>query len=87
MMLVSINVSLPVNVVHQGQQIQTGIFKSPVQGSVAVTKMNLAGDGQSDLVNHGGEDRRSTHIRSITTRTGSRPCGATRCRTDSSART
>lgn len=35
----------------------TGIFKDPVQGPVWMSKTNLAGDGQADLVNHGGEDK------------------------------
>ncbi len=35
----------------------TGIFKEPVQGSVWLSKTSLAGDGQADLVNHGGADK------------------------------
>ncbi len=35
----------------------TAFFKEPVAGPVEVTPAGLAGDGQSDLVNHGGVDK------------------------------
>ena len=35
----------------------TGYFKEPVAGPVRVTATGLDGDGQSDLVNHGGVDK------------------------------
>src|SRR5581483_9340843 len=35
----------------------TGYFKEPVAGPVHVGRTNLAGDGQADLVNHGGPDK------------------------------
>jgi MOSC domain-containing protein YiiM len=35
----------------------TGFFKTPVQGSVFAGVTNLAGDGQADLINHGGVDK------------------------------
>jgi len=35
----------------------TGIFKEPVAGPVAMHLTGLAGDGQADLVNHGGPDK------------------------------
>src|SRR5271168_3238374 len=35
----------------------TGFFKTPVEGPIFVGTTNLAGDGQSDLVNHGGVDK------------------------------
>jgi MOSC domain-containing protein YiiM len=36
---------------------QTGFFKEPVEGSRWLGQTNLAGDGQADLVNHGGPDK------------------------------
>ena len=36
---------------------QSGIFKAPVSGPVWVGSLNLAGDGQADLDNHGGPFR------------------------------
>ncbi len=35
----------------------TGYFKQPVTGPVWVGRTNLAGDGQADLVHHGGPDK------------------------------
>jgi len=35
----------------------TGIFKEPVTGSVWMGFTQMAGDGQADLVNHGGADK------------------------------
>jgi len=54
MKLMSVNVSRPVEVRHEGRLINTGIFKMPVTGSVRVKRHNLEGDGQADLDNHGG---------------------------------
>ncbi len=36
---------------------RTGIFKSPVRGPIWLSRTNLAGDGQADLVHHGGLDK------------------------------
>src|SRR5262245_55814153 len=36
---------------------QSGIFKAPVDGVIWLGKLNLVGDGQADLKNHGGPDR------------------------------
>jgi MOSC domain-containing protein YiiM len=35
----------------------TGIFKTPVQGRIAVRRHNLDGDAQADLTVHGGEHK------------------------------
>ena len=35
----------------------TGIFKRPVRGPVRLQQQNLEGDGQADLVHHGGLDK------------------------------
>src|SRR5215210_4455585 len=35
----------------------TGIFKTAVATPVFLSRTNLAGDGQADLVNHGGVDK------------------------------
>ena len=35
----------------------TGFFKEPIPGPVRVTQRNVVGDGQADLVNHGGIDK------------------------------
>ncbi len=54
MKLLSINVSPPTEVVHGGETVTTGIFKRPVEGRVMLRTLNLDGDGQADLVGHGG---------------------------------
>ena len=54
MKLLSINVSPPTEVVHNGETLTTGIFKKPVEGRVMLGTLNLDGDGQADLVGHGG---------------------------------
>jgi MOSC domain-containing protein YiiM len=37
--------------------VSTGIFKEPVRGRIMLRTLNLDGDGQADLVNHGGIHR------------------------------
>jgi len=54
MKLISINVSMPKTVYHQGRLVNTGIFKEPLAGRVMVRKLNVDGDGQADLKVHGG---------------------------------
>jgi MOSC domain-containing protein YiiM len=53
MKIVSVNVSLPREVVWKGMRVQTAIFKEPVDGPVTISKLNLAGDQQADLTVHG----------------------------------
>ena len=55
MKIVSLNVGLPREVVWHGINVTTGIFKDPVQGRVALRKLDLDGDRQADLAVHGGE--------------------------------
>jgi len=57
MRLLSVNVSLPREVAHGRRTVSTGIFKEPVGGRVMLRRLNLDGDGQADLVNHGGPHR------------------------------
>jgi MOSC domain-containing protein YiiM len=55
MKLVSVNTGLPRDVAWRGGSTTTGIFKEPVEGRVALRKLNLDGDQQADLSVHGGE--------------------------------
>jgi len=57
MKVVSVNIARPVELRHGGRVVRTGIFKQPVEGRVRVRALNLEGDGQADLVNHGGEHK------------------------------
>jgi MOSC domain-containing protein YiiM len=54
MKLLSVNVSLPREVQHGRKTVTTGIFKEPVNGRVMLRTLNLDGDGQADLIGHGG---------------------------------
>jgi MOSC domain-containing protein YiiM len=54
MRVLIVNVGLPQRVSVGNRTVLTSIFKSPVQGRVAVRRHNIAGDKQSDLRVHGG---------------------------------
>lgn len=55
MKLISVSTGLPQEVTWHGRIVTTGIFKHPVEGRVALRKLNLDGDRQADLTVHGGE--------------------------------
>src|SRR5205823_1422250 len=55
MKLVSVNVGQPRAVTWHGRNVTTAIFKQPVNGRVALRRLNLDGDRQADLSVHGGE--------------------------------
>ena len=54
MKLISLNVARPRLTVYKGETINTGIFKKPVSGRIALRTLNLDGDQQADLSVHGG---------------------------------
>jgi len=54
MRVLSVNVGRPQQYEWLGQSVTTSIFKFPVEGEVQVSRLNLAGDAQSDLTVHGG---------------------------------
>ncbi|MGK7934039.1 MAG: MOSC domain-containing protein [Microcystaceae cyanobacterium] len=55
--LLSLNVGLPKTVSYQNKTTTTGIFKTPIDHPVRLSQLNLEGDGQADLENHGGSDK------------------------------
>jgi MOSC domain-containing protein YiiM len=57
MKLISLNTGLPREVIWNGQPVLTGIYKYPVEGRIALRKLNLEGDRQADLTVHGGEHK------------------------------
>ena len=62
MKLLSIQVGQPrtlpnPSIVDASRTWTTGFYKEPVLGPVWLGKTNLVGDGQADLVNHGGIDK------------------------------
>jgi MOSC domain-containing protein YiiM len=54
MKLVSVNTGRPRDVEVNGRVVRTSIWKSPRDGRLRVTSLNIAGDEQSDLTVHGG---------------------------------
>jgi MOSC domain-containing protein YiiM len=52
--LISLNVGLPRAVTWRGETVDTGIYKEPVAGRIALRTLNLDGDRQADLTVHGG---------------------------------
>lgn len=57
MRVVSVNVGEPRPVTYRGKTVQTGIWKHPVEGRIAIVGDNLVGDRQADLRVHGGRDK------------------------------
>jgi MOSC domain-containing protein YiiM len=56
--LLTISVGQPRVIGQRGsEQVRSGIDKRPIEGSVKVGPMGVAGDGQEDLINHGGVDK------------------------------
>lgn len=55
--LLSVNVGLPQDIAWHGRTVHTAIWKHPVTGRRRVRRLNIDGDGQGDLVGHGGEQR------------------------------
>jgi MOSC domain-containing protein YiiM len=44
MKIISVNVGLPREILHDGKMIRSGIFKTPVAGRVRVKALNIDGD-------------------------------------------
>lgn len=57
MEVISLNVGKPVTVDFHGKPLETGIYKMPAAGQVRLRLKGFDGDGQADLVNHGGADK------------------------------
>jgi ferredoxin-NADP reductase/MOSC domain-containing protein YiiM/ferredoxin len=55
--LLSVNVGLPRDIRWRGETVHTGIWKEPVEGRRMARRLNIDGDGQGDLIGHGGEQR------------------------------
>ena len=57
MRVISVNVGQPRKVLVNGEIVETGIYKAPVGGRVAIRRLNIDGDRQADLTVHGGWDK------------------------------
>ena len=56
-LLLSVNVGMPRDVEWEGRTVHTGIWKDSVEGRRSVGRLNVDGDGQGDLLGHGGVNR------------------------------
>jgi MOSC domain-containing protein YiiM len=57
MRVLSVNVGRPRDIEWRSELVPTAIYKAPVQGRIAVTRLNLEGDQQADLSVHGGPEK------------------------------
>ncbi|MEE2754187.1 MAG: MOSC domain-containing protein [Candidatus Latescibacterota bacterium] len=57
MKVVSVNIGAESSLNHEGESLQTGIFKTPIEGPLFLTKTGFRGDVQVDRKNHGGPDK------------------------------
>ncbi len=55
MKVLHVNRTLPQDVIMNGKDVPTGIYKEPMTSPVRVHRLGLEGDGQADLTVHGGE--------------------------------
>jgi len=55
--LISVQVGIPRRVLRDGEEVLTGIFKTPVQKRLQMRALNLEGDQQADLSVHGGQNK------------------------------
>jgi MOSC domain-containing protein YiiM len=55
--LLSVNASLPREVMWRGKTVYTSVWKEPVRGRRLVRRLNIDGDAQGDLAGHGGKHR------------------------------
>lgn len=55
--ILSINIGLPSTLRYQGKDVPSGLRKRPAEGALFLSWVNLEGDGQADLIHHGGRDK------------------------------
>ncbi|KQL19205.1 MOSC domain-containing protein [Cytobacillus solani] len=53
----SLNVGMPREVQFQQKDVSTGIFKKATDEALYLSYLNFEGDGQGDLVHHGGREK------------------------------
>ncbi|QTD40527.1 MOSC domain-containing protein [Sporosarcina sp. Te-1] len=53
----SMNIGKPIELAFGTKQVTTGIQKKPINKPILLTTLNFNGDGQGDLVHHGGIDK------------------------------
>ncbi len=53
--ILSLNVGMPKQVQFQQKEVSTAIFKTATDEALHLSYLNFEGDGQGDLVHHGGK--------------------------------
>ncbi len=53
----SVNIGLPREIEWKKKKVLTGIFKYPTDSALRVIQSGIEGDGQGDLIHHGGIDK------------------------------
>lgn len=56
-LIVSLNVGKPVPLTYGKKEVLSGIMKRPVDGKIYLAETQFEGDGQADLIHHGGPDK------------------------------
>jgi len=57
MEIISTNIGVPTSVIKNGKEVQTGIYKTSVEGAIQLDKTGVAGDAVMDIKHHGGLDK------------------------------
>lgn len=55
--ILSLNVGMPREVQFKQKDVSTGIFKTATDKALYLSYLNFEGDGQGDLVHHGGKEK------------------------------
>lgn len=55
--ILSLNVGMPTQVQFQQKDVSTGIFKTATGEALYLSYLNFEGDGQGDLIHHGGREK------------------------------
>ncbi|WP_334071436.1 MULTISPECIES: MOSC domain-containing protein [Paenibacillus] len=55
--IVSLNIGKPQPLMYNNKEVESGIRKQPAGRPLLLSRINLDGDGQADLVHHGGKDK------------------------------
>lgn len=55
--ILSLNVGMPKQIQFNQKDVSTGIFKSATDEYLYLSYLNFEGDGQGDLVHHGGKEK------------------------------
>lgn len=55
--IISLNIGKPQPLTYKNKEVFSGIYKQPAEHPLLLAAVNFEGDGQADLVYHGGKDK------------------------------